>query len=277
MMACLCFISSFNEYRTRIEVEFGQSYPSSEAARGSLQTEGQVDTTSKHLADEIALVDEELSAKELAEAASDRDALLKSMDDLYRGQPTPFTMYAALRKAADKLPQGRAQDIVGLDFWRDSPDVARFLARWLLDDCLSRLMVAEIPRMVSRAMRLEPLLVEQHVRKDENPYLREATRCYLFGLFSASVTLSRSALEHAFSKKIPTLLQGKSKEDRLHTLIKTARGSILKRAPEVCDLADKVRKKANVVVHEKASQESDAFEILQDMRKVLKFLYGIAG
>jgi hypothetical protein len=229
-----------------------------------------VETTSEHLAQQIAAVDEdeELRAEGVAEWAAERESLLESVEHLYRSsKPTVFTMYAALRKATNKLPSGQVQNIGDATFWRAA-------ATWFLDDSFSRLMVAEIPRMVSRALQLEPVIVDQTARADENPYLREATRCYLFGLFSASVALSRSALEYALSKKIPTLLQGK--EDRLQTLVKTARNSVLKRAPEICNLADEIRKRANIVVHKKNSRESQALEVLRDTRKVLQFLYGKA-
>lgn len=220
-----------------------------------------MDELSKYLADQIAFLDEELTAEELAEEAARREALLESVEKFYRGtDQTMFTIYGVLRKYGDKFPQEQVKAL--------GDDVA-----WSLDDCLSRFMVSEIPRMISRALQLEPLLVGQGARVDENPYLREATRCYMFGLYNASVALSRSALELALSKKIPTLLQGKSREDRLQTLIRTARTSILKRAPEVCDLADKTRKRANQIIHGEACQESDALAILQDTRKILRSLY----
>jgi hypothetical protein len=109
---------------------------------------------------------------------------------------------------------------------------------------------------------------------DANPYLRESTRCYLFGLFNASVALSRSALEQALSKKIPTLLQGRSTEERLHTLIKTARSSILKHSTDICDLADEVRQKGNSIIHGKICQQPTALQVLVDIRRILRALYG---
>lgn len=220
-----------------------------------------MDTTSKYLADQIAFLDEEQTAEELGEYAADRKALLESVEQFYRNtKPTMFTIYAICRKAASKLP---AEDVKHLGDW----------AAWSLDDCLSRLLVSEIPRMVARALQLQPMLIDQSSKADENPYIREATRCYLFRLFSASVALSRSALEQALSEKIPTLLQGKSREERLKRLINTARTFVLKQATEICDLADKVRQKANAIVHGKTCQESDALEVLQATRKIIHSLY----
>jgi hypothetical protein len=224
-----------------------------------------VDTTSKYLADQLDFLDGELRAEELAEYAADREALLKSVEEFYENKkPTMFTIFGALQKTTGKMPSELVKRM------RDP-------AAWSLDDCLSRLMVSSVPGMVSRALQLEPMLIEQSTQADENPYLGEATRCYLFGLFKSSVALSRSALEQALSKKIPTLLQGESREGLLKTLIKTARNSILKQAPEICDLADKVRMRANAIVHKgKTCQESEALELLRDTRKIVHFLYGQA-
>jgi hypothetical protein len=227
---------------------------------------------SRFLADHISFLDEGLRAEELSEHATEREALLQSVEQLY--QPTKSTAfteisatYEFLSKFAGKFPRGYAQS---------EKERVRDWAAYQLDDCLSRLMVSQIPRMVSRALRLEPMLIEEGRQADENPYLREATRCFMFGLFNASVALSRSALEEAFLKKIPILLQGKSREDTLEMLIKTARNSVLKGATGVCDLADKVRRTANAIVHGKPCQEAVAFEVLRNTRRIVHRLYGSA-
>ena len=154
----------------------------------------------------------------------------------------------------------------------ESAKTYRDVLEHFLDDCLSRLLVAEIPRMVSRALQLEPVLIEQSPHADENPYLREATRCYLYGLFNASVALSRSALEQAFSSKIPKLLQAAG-EDTLLTRINTARSSILKQEPQICDRAHEVRKKANDIVHGKTCKGPEALRVLKDTRDTIVCLY----
>jgi hypothetical protein len=188
------------------------------------------------------------------------------VEELYQGlRPTSFVgLYDTLRMLAERaLPRGR-----------ELKEHLRRHTESQLDECFSRLLVPEIPRMVRRALQLEPMLIEEGPRADENPYVREATRCFLFGLFNASVALSRSALEQAFHKKLPLLLQDRSKEDSLQMLIKTARTSVLKRATEVCDLADQVRKKANVIVHGSTCREAEALQVLRDTRKIISYLCG---
>jgi len=69
------------------------------------------------------------------------------------------------------------------------------LLEWSLDDQYSRTLVKQIPKIVRRAQQLEPMYVKKTLQGPVETYLREATRAYLFGLFQASVALSRSALE----------------------------------------------------------------------------------
>ena len=87
------------------------------------------------------------------------------------------------------------------------------------------------------------------------------------------MALCRSALEQAFSKKVPGLLQVTARADRLMLLISTARKSILRRAPEVCNLADTIRKNANAAVHGKRAGEKQAFEMLRGTTIVIDFLH----
>jgi hypothetical protein len=216
-------------------------------------------TLSSILADQINFLDEELTAEQLAEYAAARDALLGSLEQPH-SEPTVLSFYAFWRKTS----KGASPEHV---------NALENSAEFSLDDCLSRMMVSEIPKMVSRALQLEPILVHKNRQIDENPYLREATRCYLFGLFNASVALSRSGLEHALSKKVPSLLQGTSNKERLNTLIRMARSSVIKKMPKICDLAEEVRTTANLVIHGKMCQQPIALQVLSNTRIILQALY----
>ena len=148
-----------------------------------------MDELSKYLADQIAFLDEEQTAEELADAAAYRQPLLDSVEKLYHSpETTMFMIYGALRAVTSKLPRDVVKTIA------DS-------AVWCLDDCFSRVMVSEIPNMVSRALKLQPVMTDKQAQVAENTFIQEATRCYIFGLFLASVALSRSALEHALQTK----------------------------------------------------------------------------
>lgn len=223
--------------------------------------------TSELIADYVASLDEAMTAEEVARAETDRKRLIESVEGFRQGpELTLFEIHGLSRILANKVQKSDAERRIV-----DGGPRIRRATEEVLDDCLSRLMVRDIPRMVARVMQLEPLFIEQP-RAPENPYLVEATRCYVFGLFSACVALSRSALEQAFSTHIPPALRVGSREDKLQVLIRTARNSILKRKAQICDLADSVRKSANSVVHGKAALERQALEALRDTRRVILFL-----
>ena len=217
---------------------------------------------SKYLSDQIEYLDETLTAEELAHDAVDREKLIKSVEALCgNSTQTVYTQYDSLRQLARKY------SVV-----TDALKTLRDILEWDLDDCLSRVMVSEVPRMVSRALQLEPMSIERSPGADENAYLREATRCYLYGLFNASVALSRSALEQVLSSKIPKPLQAAG-EDSLQALIKIARSSILKQATGICDRADGIRRKANGIVHGRTCKGSEALTVLKDTRDIIVCLY----
>lgn len=222
-----------------------------------------MESTSRWLADQIDDFDKNFTAQELATAAVERDKLMESVEGLFGNTTTTvFTSYDFSRKLFSNYPAAT-----------EMLETHRGILKDYLDDCLSRLLVSEIPRMVARAMQLEPMSIVKSPQADQNAYLREATRCYLYGLFNTPVALSRSALEQALSSKIPTLLQGAAGGDTLRTLINTARSSILKQAPEICKAADQVRKVANRIVHVETCKERGAFRVLKDTRDIIVYLY----
>lgn len=92
-------------------------------------------------------------------------------------------------------------------------------------------------------------------------YLREATRCFLYGLLEASVALCRACLEEALKTKLYTSAQGiemlmkePKKNDRgrprgdLERLISAAAGIQLLDGPSRI-LADRIRNHGNTVMH----------------------------
>lgn len=161
-------------------------------------------------------------------------------------------------------------DWVRQNYWIKS-DIIREFAEMGLDDCYCRSLLKQIPTMVSRALRLDPVLVNEYPKGPVNIYLREATRSYLLGLFIASVALSRSALEQALEEKVPKLLQTDYKE-KLQMLINAAGLAKLLQG-DVLSFAHRARIAANKIVHGQACKESEAFDILITIRKVVGELY----
>lgn len=181
-----------------------------------------------------------------------------------------------LLESVEGFCSGNKPNFFAIAQWlRDSLriDTRRELA-WDLDACFTRTLLKQILEIVDRAIRLEPVVVGEEPRGSLNVYLREATRAYLFGLFIASVALSRSALEEALEDRVPCLLQNTTSNEKLKHLIRAARTirpMVLNE--ETYLVADKVRRSANKVVHGEACTAGKALEILQDARTVLRFMY----
>lgn len=141
-----------------------------------------------------------------------------------------------------------------------------------LDDLYSRYFLREVPKIVKRALKLEPLFIEKPIGERVEIYLREATRAYLFGLFQASIALARSALEeslkrHLKERGLPMLAQS----DELLALLRAAALSKLLDS-SLLQSAHDVRKAANDVLHGSLRGDLDALDVLIKARKVLDAL-----
>ena len=217
-------------------------------------------STSEMLIEVLNDYDRDTAKKELQERKLEYEELMKSVEGLCSGTPLTFMGFpsAVIQKL---LRQG------GM-----TRKIAEGLLEGRLDDCFSVALLKQIPTMVSRALRLDPLVISEYPKGPVNTYLREATRAYLLGLFIASVALSRSALEQALEEKIPKGLQTDSKEEKLKKLIKAAELSKLLPG-DLLYLADQARKAANKVVHGKPCDESGTFDILIKTREVVRSLY----
>ncbi|MCH8268654.1 MAG: hypothetical protein IH846_14145 [Acidobacteria bacterium] len=190
-------------------------------------------------------LDVEREKKELPEILQERklkhEELMKSVEGLCSGTPLSVLGWPSAE----------------VEIFRRT-DIGRDILESLLDDCFCFTLVNQIPTMVSRALRMDPLVISEYPEGPVNIYLREATRAYLLGLFIASVALSRSALEQALEEKVSKGLQTDSKEERLKKLIKAAELLKLLRGENLY-LADQVRKQANKVVHGRPCKEGEAF------------------
>jgi len=143
---------------------------------------------------------------------------------------------------------------------------------FVLDDYYSRHFLDEVPKIVKRALKLEPLFTKQSIEGSVETYIREATRAYLFGLFQASIALTRSALEQSLKENLRAQDPMLAQTDELLSLLKGAElsksldGSLLQFAHEV-------RKSANTVLHGTPCGDQAAFDMLIKARKVIDALY----
>jgi hypothetical protein len=117
--------------------------------------------------------------------------------------------------------------------------------RWGTDWWYCKDAVERIAPITKRFLKLSPILTRVSHRQDVNTYLREATKCYLYGFFQASTALFRTALETGLN-------------DFLHRKLGPTQG--LKLA-------------ANEAIHENPITEMNAFDVLTKTRCVLETLY----
>ncbi len=70
------------------------------------------------------------------------------------------------------------------------------------DWALSISFLKRVPKVVDRAMKLSELVGQREPSALVAGSLREATRCYIFGFWAATVALSRAAIEQALRERI---------------------------------------------------------------------------
>lgn len=132
---------------------------------------------------------------------------------------------------------------------------------------------------VRRATHLRECVVVAASSEEADCYLDEATRCYLFGLFTACAVMCRSVLEEAIKQKLPTALAR-----LIHTRYRGAAtlGNLLHEVnnnlhlsgfdadfPRVANLVNDAGKRA---VHQGLLAEDEARECLQNARHALQLL-----
>lgn len=140
----------------------------------------------------------------------------------------------------------------------------------LLDEFYSKQLLAEVPRIVERAMALEPLESSASVPRPVNLYLEQATRAFVAGLWDGAVALSRACLEATLEDRLGRLLGGQTRDlgvwlnegERLRLLTRTQ-----------LTRARKIQRLGNEILHERNATEDDANEALDELRKLLAEQY----
>ena len=160
------------------------------------------------------------------------------------------------------------------EVFESMPDVYE----WLVDWWYSKEVLERLCGIAQRFRHVRPILVVINRTPSQEVvfFLREATRCYLYGFFQASVAMTRSALENGLDQS----LKGKFGHEadkalrdlKLHKKINAASNYKLLTGPaRVC--ANRVRIDGNQAVHDQPKSESVALERLHDVRKVLNELF----
>lgn len=138
------------------------------------------------------------------------------------------------------------------------------------DELYCRSLLALIPDVVSRTVRLRTISLKTVPRGHLLTYLKEASRTYAMGFFAASVALSRAAVEACLRPRVGKYL-GASEAAELDLFSLIDRAAI--RDKHTKDLAHKVRTVANDVLHEgRAVSGDEAFEVIEAARTVVAYM-----
>ena len=154
--------------------------------------------------------------------------------------------------------------------------------REIIERDLERIFLLELarkyPKIVNRASRLAPLSFQ-------DAQLEEASRCYLYGFWRATITLSATALDSALASRVNPAELKKTEEEQeegghFRALVSTAAdaGLLGKRPrmgeePQFAFSARFVFDKRNSVVHKQnLPDENLAFEVSDAARRVIEHL-----
>jgi hypothetical protein len=132
---------------------------------------------------------------------------------------------------------------------------------------------------VQRAGNLRECVVSAPSSEEADRYLDEATRCYFFGLFTASAVMCRSVLEEAIKQKLPAplgrLLRTRYRNTAtLGNLLHEVNNNLILTGfdAEFPALANRVNDAGKKAVHQGLLSEDEARTCLQDARQALQLL-----
>lgn len=136
------------------------------------------------------------------------------------------------------------------------------------------------PKILQRAERLRALPAVTEFPEKVQPYLKEATRCYLFGQFLAGCALCRSIVEFAlrdFLVRVGRERDLRSVEmrdgDGLLALISLVRLVAGREYGAILDHADEIRRRVNRALHQEPLDDQTCIDLFTKTRGVLKQLY----
>jgi len=166
------------------------------------------------------------------------------------------------------------------------PDAARFEThmQWSRPDALPqwaarhvvREMSETLPAVVERLRGFQVTPVSAAVPTSVAQYAREASRCYLYGFFSAALILCRSCIESGIQERL--VEKGHRKQLNAIEFNKVQAMLDLALDSAVLDdvtfaMANDIRKSANQAAHGTVPAATDCQERLDQTRAVLRHLY----
>jgi len=241
-------ILSLKECRSREDIDrvLRLVFPSEIAARGVEELEG------ADWPEIVAYVGEQVKFLRFHIGQKIAEVLVKERE----GFSTPFGRDAE-RFLEERVPEGLAA-MPATKYARDFREV--------------------FPEMVKRATApgFRLLSASREVPVSLQRYLIEASRCYIYGHFLASLIVCRSAIEEAVKQRLKDIGKQEEikKDDSLFKLLPVAKQEGLLDKTRY-DQADNIRKKAKNAVHGKGiPPDEECVDALQKTRGILEHLYG---
>lgn len=167
-------------------------------------------------------------------------------------------------KSLEGFAESQAQGL--LQLWREE-----HIWDQIADDYYSREAVSAIRQIAERFRKLAPVLVGRIPSKEVCVYLREATRCFIYGFFQASIALSRAALEAGLNEHIGRKFGPVSQMELAKKIDLASRWKLV--SGQSASMAHDVRRAARRVLHQEPVKENLAFDTLVRARGVLKNLF----
>ncbi len=134
---------------------------------------------------------------------------------------------------------------------------------------ITRALLQRVPSYVDRTLKLAELVGRPTTPRVAS-YLREATQCYIYGLFQASIALARAAIEQALKERVYNIT-GPS-HTKLPDLIEEARKLGVLDAPH-SEAATFVMLRGNELLHGDPTSPDRARDCLERARGVLEHLF----
>ena len=139
-----------------------------------------------------------------------------------------------------------------------------------MDYQFSRDLLKQIPKYVERFLELDELWGTRQPSRRVASLLREATRCYVFGFWQASIALSRAAIEEALRERVVKLTNQPT--HKLGQLIDMAQRVGLLDHDHIM-MANAVKRFGDEVLHGTETWSGNAKEAVISARGVLEHLH----
>lgn len=196
---------------------------------------------------------------------------LREMDaDVQEPNDPLYELWKLLSKASVTSLESFSEPI--LEMFREKLRKHPGLWHAVVEDHYLREAFNRIPGILKRVRRLPALTINRVPADELRHFLNEATRCFVYGFFQASVALSRAALESAFNDSLREKFPYVPNVDLSQKIKKAAQFKLV--SAESAFEANRVRIAANRVLHDQPASEEEALQSLVHVRGVIAELYG---